>query len=76
MQIEIIYCVPWGFKPNAVSLAEEIQNVVGSEVTLIKGTDGIFDVNVNGRCLFSRSETGRFPEPGEISAMIKSSESS
>jgi selT/selW/selH-like putative selenoprotein len=33
---------------------------------LIKGDDGIFDVRVDGELIYSKHETGRFPEPEEI----------
>ena len=38
--------------------------------TLIEGSGGIFDVIVDGRLVYSKKETGRFPEPGEVSGMI------
>jgi selenoprotein W-related protein len=40
--------------------------------TLIRGDDGVFDVVVDGMLLFSKHETGRFPESGEILGMIGS----
>ena len=33
---------------------------------LIKGDDGIFDVVADGRLVFSKHATGRFPEEQEI----------
>jgi len=39
-------------------------------VELIGGSGGIFDVRVDGRLIFSKKETGRFPENGEISGMF------
>jgi predicted Rdx family selenoprotein len=38
---------------------------------MIKGINGIFDVIVDGKCIFSRSEAGRFPNPGEILDKLK-----
>jgi len=38
---------------------------------MIKGINGIFDVVVDGKCIFSRSEAGCFPEPGEILEKLK-----
>ena len=73
MQIDIHYCAPWNYKLQGASLADEIYDAFGIEVTLVRGSDGIFTVEVDGKCLFSRSESGRFPEPGEITEMIKSS---
>ncbi len=33
---------------------------------LIKGSGGVFEVTVDGDLLFSKKETGRFPEEDEI----------
>jgi selenoprotein W-related protein len=33
---------------------------------LIEGGGGIFDVRVDGELIYSKHETGRFPEHGEI----------
>ncbi len=37
---------------------------------LVKGSGGIFDVVADGKMVFSKHETGRFPEPDEIVAML------
>jgi selT/selW/selH-like putative selenoprotein len=31
---------------------------------------GIFDVSLDGKLIFSKYETGRFPEPGEVANLI------
>ncbi len=71
MKIEIYYCRPWGFKDKAVSLADELHKAYNVNAELIAGTDGIFDVVIEGQKVFSRSETGRFPEPGEIAEKLR-----
>lgn len=38
---------------------------------LVAGSGGVFDVTVDGKRVFSKKETGRFPEPGEIAGMLK-----
>jgi len=40
-------------------------------VTLVAGGNGIFDVRVDGVLLFSKYETHRFPEPGEVTALLR-----
>jgi len=37
---------------------------------LVKGSGGIFDVEVDGRLVFSKHETGRFPEHAEITEQL------
>ena len=41
------------------------------EANLIAGGNGIFDVIVDGNRIYSKSQTGRFPEAGEVSKIIK-----
>lgn len=37
---------------------------------LVKGSGGIFDVVADGKMVFSKHETGRFPEPDEVVAIL------
>ena len=39
--------------------------------TFITGTKGIFDVKVNGDMLYSKHQTGRHAEPGEVLTLFK-----
>ncbi len=55
----------------AASVAEELRQTFGVEANLVPGKDGIFDVMVDGKPVFSRFETGRFPKPGEITRRLK-----
>jgi len=52
-------------------LAKELRKKFGVKSKLIKGQDGIFDVLVDGKLVFSKFKTGRFPEPGEVTNKIK-----
>jgi selenoprotein W-related protein len=36
------------------------------QVELIEGSGGVFEVEKEGRLLFSKKKMGRFPEPQEI----------
>jgi len=47
-------------------LAETIAEEIGVKPKLIEGAGGVFDVVVDGRKIFSKHETGRFPEAHEI----------
>ncbi|MCB1100324.1 MAG: Rdx family protein [Verrucomicrobiae bacterium] len=42
----------------------------GIESKLIAGSRGIFEVRVNGRAVYAKSKTGRFPKPGEIGPLL------
>jgi selenoprotein W-related protein len=41
------------------------QNVIES-LTLTTGSKGVYDVTVDGKLIYSKAETGRHAEPGEI----------
>ena len=51
-------------------MAAAIQNEYDVASTLIEGSGGIFDVKVDGRLIFSKKETGRFPEDHEVLSAI------
>jgi selT/selW/selH-like putative selenoprotein len=41
----------------------------GAEVELIKGSNGVFEITVDGRLAFSKKQLGRFPEDSEVDAL-------
>ena len=43
-----------------------------TELRLIPSADGVYEVNKNGKSIFSKKELGRFPELDEIIAIIES----
>ncbi|MBN1890104.1 MAG: Rdx family protein [Thermoflexales bacterium] len=47
-------------------MAAEITKVLGVEPELIQGDNGIFDVVADGKLVFSKYTTGRFPTNDEI----------
>ena len=40
-------------------------------MTLVAGSNGIFDVVADGRTVYSKDKTGRFPDPGEVTRTLK-----
>jgi len=53
--------------------AELKKNYPDSNVTLIKGAGGIFDVKCDGKLIYSKQQIAeqRFPNEGEITKLIK-----
>jgi selT/selW/selH-like putative selenoprotein len=49
-------------------LAAELEKRFGAKVKLVEGARGAFEVSVDGRLVFSKTETRRFPENDEIFA--------
>ena len=73
-KLSIEYCTSWGYLSRAVALTESILNQHKneiSEMTIIPSSGGVFEIKVNGKLLFSKSELGRFPEDGEAENLIK-----
>ena len=54
----------------ARDLLSTYQHVIGS-LTLVTGSKGVFDVEVDGEILYSKHETGRHAEPGEVLELFR-----
>lgn len=52
-------------------MGDELQKDLGAEIELIAGSNGIFEVAVDGRMIFAKSEQGRFPQSAEIISLIR-----
>ena len=52
-------------------MGEELKKNLGAEIELIAGSNGIFDVSMDGRMIFSKSQQGRFPQPADIIKIIQ-----
>lgn len=46
------------------------QHVI-DDLTLITGDKGVFDVHVDDKLIYSKAETGRKPEDGEVVAAMR-----
>jgi selenoprotein W-related protein len=56
---------------SAVSdLLSNYQHVIQS-LTVLTGSKGIFDVEVDGEVLYSKHATGRHAEPGEVLELFR-----
>jgi len=51
-------------------LLHDYQHVI-SEVRLVMGAKGVFDVRVDGALLYSKHAIGRHAEPGEVLALFR-----
>lgn len=48
-----------------------MREAFGAEVKLMPGGNGIFDVIVDEKRVFSKHNSGRFPDPGEVVGILK-----
>jgi predicted Rdx family selenoprotein len=51
-------------------VAAEIKQTHGVEARLIEGKGGVFVIRQDGRAVYDKAETGRFPAPGEASRLL------
>ena len=51
-------------------MSAEILDSGPAEISLVAGGGGIFDVKLDGELIFSKGASKRFPESGEIAALI------
>ena len=74
MKIKLEFCIVWNYTPRAVSTVEDILEKYGKDVTsidLIPGTGGVFELYVDGVLIYSKLETGRLTNEGEILQLME-----
>ncbi len=54
----------------AHDLLRHYQHVI-SDLTLVTGSGGVFDVEVDGELLYSKKATGRHAKEGEVLALFR-----
>lgn len=72
--VEIKYCVRCGWLPRSAWMAQELLGTFGEAlggVTLLPSSGGIFEVRADGELVWSRGETGRFPEIKELKRAVR-----
>ena len=73
-RISILYCQQCRWMMRAAWLAQEILTTFSEdigEVALQPGNGGILEIRLNDELIFSRKESGRFPEAKEIKQLIR-----
>jgi selenoprotein W-related protein len=55
----------------ATSLAAELKRELGIDAEVVAGRGGVFEVKSDGEVIYSKSVTGRFPNAGEVTALLK-----
>ena len=54
----------------ANDLLHDYQHII-SDLTLVTGSKGVFDVVVDAELLYSKKDTGRHANPGEVLALFR-----
>ena len=68
-EVLIRYCVPCRYQFKAIEDADAILKEFGQELTelrLVPGDHGVYDVEVDGAVVFSLETSLRFPETREL----------
>lgn len=72
--MSIEYCVPCDYSAHAFRVTEALlsnyQHII-DRLELITGSNGAFEVMVDGETLFSKKALKRQPEPGEVLQLFK-----
>jgi selenoprotein W-related protein len=69
-RFKITYCHSCGFRQRAVKVAAELEEYLQENTIFVEGSNGIFEVEDRGQVIFSYKEKGRFPETGEVTAIV------
>ena len=73
MNLSIEYCNVWNYLPRAASMATKLLEKYGDEInqlSLIPAGGGVYEVQKDGKLIFSKKSLDRFPELDEIIALI------
>jgi len=52
-------------------LAAELRSALDTKSELVASGGGVFEISVDGKLVFSKRRTGRFPEDGEVLELIR-----
>jgi selenoprotein W-related protein len=52
-------------------VAAELKEAFGVEAQLVESSGGMFDVIVDGKLVYSKAQTGRFPDEGEVVKLLE-----
>ena len=73
MNIKITYCYDCGYTDQALDLVRKLLADYEDDLeglTLVPASDGIFDVEVDGKMVHSKHKSGWFPEYDKLKAAI------
>lgn len=73
-RVEIHYCTQCKFLLRAGWVAQELLTTFAddlSEVAIVPGRGGIFEIRLDGETVFSNKTEGRFPEMHELKVLLR-----
>ncbi|CAN5271111.1 hypothetical protein BH11CYA1_BH11CYA1_29130 [soil metagenome] len=70
-RFKITYCTSCGYRDRAVKLSEQLEKDNPDSCQLVPAEGGVFEIEDQGVLLFSKKSSDRFPEEGEVLAIVK-----
>ena len=73
-KVKIRYCTQCRWLLRSAWMAQELLTTFDTEInelTLQPGSGGIFEVIVNDKLVWSRKDTGRFPDITELKQLVR-----
>jgi selenoprotein W-related protein len=73
-RLEIEYCTQCRWMLRAAWMAQELLTTFEAElggVTLVPGTDAVFEIRLDGSIVWSRAQQGRFPDIKELKQLVR-----
>lgn len=73
-RVEIHYCTKCRWLLRSTWMTQELLSTFEndiSEVALVPGTNGIFEIRVNGNVVWSREKDGGFPEIKVLKTLVR-----
>ena len=55
-------------------MGDELKKNLGADIELIAGSNGVFDISLDGTMIYSKFEKGRFPQTEDVLNIIKKEE--
>jgi selenoprotein W-related protein len=74
-EVSITFCVPCRYQQKAIQDADAILRQFGQRITdvrLVPGERGVYDVHLDGTLIFSLDRAEHFPESAELIEAIRS----
>ncbi len=66
VELRIEFCEPSNFRPIVLALVRFLTQEANISVQLVPSRGGVFEVEVDGRTIFSKRATARIPDPDEV----------
>jgi selenoprotein W-related protein len=73
-RISVHYCPRCRWLLRAAWIAQELLSTFETElaeVALVPDAAGVFEVRLDGQCIFSRAEEGGFPDAAELKRRVR-----